>query len=204
MRHAFLALVGTLAVPVLAAPAAPSGDLATVQGHLRSVRAMTATFSQTDRSGKVLGGTLALKQPGRVRFQYERGVPILIVADGKTLNFVDYSVKQVSRWPIASSPLAVLLDPTRDIGRYASIIAGGDPRIVSVLAYDRKRPEYGRINLIFARDAAAPGGLMLTGWAALDAQGNRTTVRLADQRYNGAIGDETFRWNDPRKKTARN
>ena len=129
-------------------------------------------------------------------------MPILIVADGKTLNFVDYSVKQVSKWPIASSPLAVLLDPRRDLTRYAKLIASGDPRIVSVLAYDRKRPEYGRINLVFARDGGAPGGLRLTGWVALDAQGNRTTVRLSDQRYNGAVGDEAFAWNDPRKKSA--
>ena len=106
----------------------------------------------------------------------------------------------MSKWPIASSPLAVLLDPARNVERYAKLAPSGDPRVVSVLAWDRKRPEYGRINLIFARDGSAPGGLMLTGWVALDAQGNRTTVRLSDQRYNGPVGDETFQWDDPRKK----
>lgn len=189
-----------LAGPALAAPA--TGELATVAQHLSGTRALTATFSQTDRQGKVLNGTLTLKQPGKVRFQYERGVPILIVADGRTLNFVDYSVKQVSGWPIAKSPLGILLNPTGEIGRYAKIVPSADPRVLSVQAYDRKRPEYGRINLVFVRDAAAPAGLKLSGWVALDAQGNRTTVRLSDHRYNGAVSDEAFRWDDPRKKTA--
>ena len=186
--------------PAFAAPV--TGDLAAVAAHLQAVRSMTAQFSQTDRQGKVLGGTLTLKQPGKLRFQYGQGVPILIVADGRTLNFVDYSVKQVSPWPVRNSPLAVLLDPARDIGRYAKLVPSGDARVISVQAYDRKRPEYGRINLVFVRDAAAPAGLRMTGWVALDAQGNRTTVRLTEQRYNGPVGDEAFQWTDPRKKAA--
>ena len=48
--------------------------------------------------------------------------------------------------------------------------------------------------------AAAPAGLTLQGWVALDAQGNRTTVRLANQRYGAPVGDEAFRWDDPRKR----
>lgn len=187
-----------LAVPAIAAPAA--GDLATVAQHLQAMQTMTAQFSQTDRKGQVLNGTLTLKQPGKVRFQYEPTVPMLIVADGRDLRFIDYSVKQVSKWPIRNSPLAAILDPTRDITRYAKLILSGDDRVVSVQAYDRNRPEYGKINLVFVRESGAPAGLKLTGWVALDAQGNRTTVRLSGQRYNGAVGDEAFRWDDPRNK----
>lgn len=200
MTYRFLPVLMAAPALLAAAPTPAAGDLATVAQHLTATRSMTAQFSQTDRQGKVLAGTLTLKQPGRLRFQYEDGVPILIVADGTTLNFVDYSVKQVSPWPIARSPLAVLLDPAGDITRYARLVPSGDDRVVSVQAYDRKRPEYGRINLVFVRDAAAPAGLRMTGWVALDAQGNRTTVRLTDQRYNVPVSDETFRWDDPRKK----
>lgn len=197
IRPSFLS-VAIAALPALTAAAPVAGDLATVQAHLVAMRSLSADFTQTDRQGQVLSGTLSIKQPGKIRFDYGRGVPLLIVADGKDLFFVDYQVKQVSPWPIASSPLAVLLDPARNVGRYARLMPSGDPRIVSVQAWDRKRPEYGRINLVFARDGAAPGGLTLTGWVALDAQGNRTSVRLANQRYNGPVGDETFRWDDPR------
>lgn len=191
-----------LAAPFLVAAEPLGADLAAVQAHLIATQTLTADFLQTDRQGQVLGGKLTLKQPGKIRFQYGNSVPMLIVADGKTLNFIDYQVKQVSKWPIANSPLAVFLDPARNVARYTKLMPSTDPRIVSVQAWDKRRPEYGRINLVFARDSAAPGGLTLTGWVALDAQGNRTTVRLSNQRYNGTVGDETFLWDDPRKKKA--
>lgn len=201
IRTSYLAPLA-LAVPALVAAAPVTGDLAAVQAHLVGTRALTADFTQTDRKGQVMSGQLTMKQPGKIRFQYANGVPMLIVADGKALHFIDYQVKQVQKWPIANSPLAVFLDPARNIQRYTKLVPSGDPRVVSVEAWDKKRPEYGRITLVFARDGAAPGGLKLTGWVALDAQGNRTTVRLANQRYNGSVSDETFRWDDPRSRRA--
>ncbi|GAA4774970.1 hypothetical protein GCM10023219_23130 [Stakelama sediminis] len=199
------ALPALLAVPAIAAPApAPSESLADVQHHLAAVKSMTADFSQTDRDGKTLTGTLTLEKPGKVRFQYEKGVPLLIVGDGKAIYFIDYSVDQVSRWPIGNSPLAILLNPDKDASRYAKVVPTADPRVVSVEAYDPKHPEYGRITLIFTKDASAPGGLMLQGWVALDTQNNRTTIRLSNQRYNVHVSDRMFRWNDPRKKTRPN
>ena len=201
MIRPLLLALAAVAVPAAPAPATAqaTGDLALVQQHLRAVQTMTATFAQSDRAGRVLSGALTLKRPGKIRFQYEKGVPILIVAEGGALTFVDYSVKQVQRWPIRNSPLGVLLDPDRDLTRFARVVEG-DPRMLSVEANDPAHPEYGRITLIFARDAAAPAGLMLQGWVALDSQGNRTTIRLSGQRFNGPVADNAFAWTDPRKK----
>ena len=193
-----------LAALVAVAPAsAQSGDLAQVQRHLQGLTTMTAGFTQTDRAGKVLTGTLTLKQPGRIRFQYQKGVPILLVADGGALTYIDYSVKQVQRWPVKNSPLGVLLDPKRDIGRYAKIVQTGNAQVLSVEANDPKHPEYGRITLVFARNGSAPAGLALQGWVALDSQNNRTTIRLSNQRFGAPVSDNTFRWNDPRRTTSR-
>src|SRR3546814_6777076 len=49
-------------------------------------------FSQTGRSGRTLNGTLTMKRPGKVRFQYQKGVPMLIVGDGKALTMIDYEI----------------------------------------------------------------------------------------------------------------
>lgn len=196
-----------IAAPILApAPIAAqaTGDLARVQQHLRAAETMTARFTQTDRNGRTLTGTLTLKKPGRIRFQYQKDVPILIVGDGKALTFIDYSVRQVQRWPIANSPLGVLIDPDRDIARYAKVVPTGNDRVISVEGHDPKRPEFGRITMVFARDASAPGGLMLQGWVTLDSQNNRTTIRLSDQRFNVPVSDGTFRWNDPRRTGRQN
>ena len=201
------ALIATIAAVTMSAPAPlaaqATGDLAAVQRHLQSITTMTADFSQSDRNGKVLTGVLTIKNPGKLRFQYQKGVPILIVAESGALTFIDYSVKQVQRWPIKNSPLGVLLDPSRDITRYAKLVPGFDNRLVSVEANDPKHPEYGRITLVFARDAAAPGGLMLQGWVALDSQNNRTTIRLTNQKFGEPVSDNSFRWNDPRRTGVR-
>lgn len=197
----FAAAAVAVAVPAVAQTAP---EIAQVQRHLQSVSTMTANFSQTDRAGKVLTGTLTLKKPGKVRFQYEKGVPILIVGDGKDLWFLDYSVGQKSRWPVGNSPLGVLLDPTKDISRFATVQPSSNPNVVSVEARDPKRPEFGRITLVFAKQASAPGGLMLQGWVALDSQGNRTSIRLSNQQFGVPVSDGAFKWSDPKRGSVRN
>ncbi|MFD1787379.1 outer membrane lipoprotein carrier protein LolA [Sphingomonas floccifaciens] len=202
----FKPLFLTAAAVAVAAPAVAqtAPDIAQVQRHLQAVSTMTANFLQTDRAGKVLTGTLTLKKPGKVRFQYEKSVPILIVGDGKDLWFLDYSVGQKSRWPVGNSPLGVLLDPTKDISRFATVQPTGNPNIVSVEARDPKRPEFGRITLVFAKQASAPGGLMLQGWVALDSQGNRTSIRLSNQQFGVPVSDQAFKWRDPKRGSVRN
>ncbi|QHL91759.1 outer membrane lipoprotein carrier protein LolA [Sphingomonas changnyeongensis] len=196
-------LVPAMAAAQAQAPAQPGGDLARVGAHLRGLAAMTADFTQTDRTGKTLTGTLSLKQPGKIRFQYAPGVPLLVVSDGRALSFVDYQVRQVSRWPIGGSPLGVLLDPRKDLSRVARIVPSGQSDVVNVLVRDPKHPEYGAITLAFTQRGDAPGGLLLQGWVALDAQNNRTTVRLANQRLNPPLSDTLFRFTDPRRDRQR-
>jgi outer membrane lipoprotein-sorting protein len=205
---ALAALAGTatpLALAVL--PAAPAAaqqagqdDLQQVNAYIRAVTTMTANFSQTDRAGQTLTGTLTLKQPGKIRFQYQKGVPLLVVGDGKALTVIDYEVRQVQRWPIGNSPLAALIDPTKDLAKFGRIVQTGDPNVLSVEARDPRRPEFGTITMIFQRKASAPAGLELYGWVALDSQNNRTSVRLSGQQYGVAVPDSAFRWTDPRPK----
>ena len=183
----------------LAAQQAPSG-LAQVNAYLRAVTTMTADFAQTDRNGQTLTGQLTLKQPGKIRFQYQRGVPLLIVGDGKALTVIDYEVRQVQRWPIGNSPLGAMLDPSKDLSKFGKVVPTDDPSILSVQARDPKRPEFGTITMIFKRDGASPAGLQLYGWVALDSQNNRTSVKLSNQRYGVPVPDSAFRWTDPRPR----
>ncbi len=189
------------ATPLLVA-AAPS-PLDQVSAHLHAVQTMTASFTQTDRNGRVLTGTLTLKRPGHVRFEYQPSAKLLIVGDGSALTMVDYAVNQVSRWPVGDSPLSVLLDRDVDIGRFAKSVPSENPEMLLVQARDPKHPEFGTITIAFTKRAGAPAGLMLEGWTVLDAQNNRSTVRLSNQQFNAPISDKAFRWNDPRPKGPR-
>ncbi len=203
MKRLALALAAApIAVAILPIGAAiaqqRAADLSQVNAYIRAVSSMTASFAQTDRNGQVLTGQITLKQPGKIRFQYQKGVPLLIVGDGKALTMIDYEVRQVQRWPIGSSPLGALLDPNKDLSKFGRVVQTGDPNVLSVEVRDPKRPEFGTITMIFNRKASAPAGLELYGWVALDSQNNRTAIRLSGQLYGVPVADSVFRWSDPR------
>ncbi len=196
-------LLAPLAAVSLAAPAAlaqTANPLRQVEQSLAGTRSMTAQFTQTDGRGQRLSGTLSLKRPGKVRFEYGRGANMLLVGDGRNLTFIDYDVGQKSAWPIARSPLSVLLSPQPNLSRIARIERQANPNVVIVRARDARRPEFGTLLLAFARNGAAPGGLQLEGWTAIDAQNKRTTVKLDGQRYNVAIPDSAFTYAQPTKR----
>lgn len=191
------------ALPAQAAQASPNADLAKAVTALRGITTLRADFTQTDRNGQRVSGVLTLKNPGRIRFQYERGVPLLIVSDGKSLTLIDYEVRQVERWPIGNSPLGALLDPKRDVARFGKLQPTNNPNVVSIEVRDKDHPEYGVITLIFMRKPSAPGGLELVSWVALDSQNRRTTIRLSNHQYGIDVPANTFRYNDPRNSSRR-
>jgi outer membrane lipoprotein-sorting protein len=185
----------------LSAQAAPAG-LAQVQAHLRAVQTMTANFTQTGSRGRALGGTLIIRRPGHVRFDYGRSANMVIVGDGNALTFIDYDVGQRQRWPINDSPLSVLLNPNQDISRFAHVVQD-DAQVLMIEARDNRRREFGTITIAFAKVPGAPGGLSLQGWNTRDAQNNLTTVRLSGQRFNVPVADAAFRYREPARRAPR-
>jgi len=195
----FVALALAFSAPAaLHAQAAPAG-LAQVQAHLRAVDTMTAGFTQSDRRGRTLSGTLTIRRPGRVRFDYGRSANMLIVGDGRALTFIDYDVGQRQRWPINDSPLSVLLNPDQDLARFAHVVQN-DAQVLMIEARDARRREFGTITVAFAKVAGAPAGLVLQGWSTRDAQNNLTTVRLSGQRFNVPVADAAFRYREPTRR----
>jgi outer membrane lipoprotein-sorting protein len=191
--RAFVAAAVVVAAP---AAAAESPDLAKLKAHIAAVRTMTANFVQTDAKGRSAAGTLELKRPGKVRFQYGSG-DLLIVADGTRLYFLDYQVGQKSSWPLEKTPLGPLLSGSPDFEGKAQILPNSDSRILVARA---KNTSYGQLTLAFLRDGSAPGGLQMYGWTAIDPQGHRTTVKLSNVRYNVDVPESAFSFRDPKKK----
>ncbi|WP_371819689.1 outer membrane lipoprotein carrier protein LolA [Erythrobacter sp. 3-20A1M] len=204
---ALAAMMAVSAPAALLAPvpveAASTGTLDDAVSALRGISTMKANFTQTDRNGQTVRGEMTLKRPGKIRFDYGKSAPMLVVSNGKSLTLIDYEVNQVQRWPISNSPLGALLDPKRDVKRYGTLRPTSNPNVMSVEVRDSKKPEFGVITLVFVRDGSAPGGWELTNWVALDAQNNRTTVRLSNQRYGVAVNDSAFTYRDPRRTTRR-
>ena len=194
-----IAAPAALVAAPMPAAAADSADFTQVQAHLRAVQSMTANFVQTDGKGRTARGTLQLKRPGRIRFEYSGG-DLLLVANGGRLNFVDYQVGQKSSWALNKTPLGMLLSTNPIIKGNARLQPSGNPRTLVLRAKDRAHPEFGTLILAFLRSPSAPGGLQLYGWTAIDAQNKRTTVKLSNVRYNVAVADTAFTFAEPKKK----
>jgi outer membrane lipoprotein-sorting protein len=191
------ALIPVALVIAAPAPAAQSADMARLGSHLTAVKTMSANFSQTDQRGRTATGTLQLKRPGKVRFAYSSG-DLLLVANGSRLTFIDYQVGQKSSWPLSRTPLGVLLSGSPNLKGRAQIMPSSDSNVMIVRARDPA--QYGSLTLAFLRNASAPGGLQLYGWTAIDAQNKRTTVKLSNVRYNVAVPESAFGYDEPKKK----
>lgn len=205
MSRRLLLAFGTALLVAMPA-ASQTTDLGAVERALSATTSLTADFRQTAADGRVASGTMQLKRPGRIRFDYGKDTPYLVVANGQLLSFVDYKVSQVSQWPIRSTPLGVLLDPKADLSRIARVLPPQDspmPGQIAVEAQDPKRPDFGRIIFFLKPDSAAPGGLSLTGWRVTDAQNNLTVVELSNIRFNPQLSDSSFGFRDPRPPRAR-
>ena len=195
----FARALAPVAIVALAAPAAAAdkaADLAKLKAHISAVQTMTANFTQTDPKGRSAAGTLQMKRPGKIRFQYGSG-DLLLVADGKRLNFMDYQVGQKSSWALNRTPLGPLLSSSPDFNGKAQVLDSKDPNVVVARA---RNTSYGRLTLAFLRSSSAPGGLQLYGWTAVDPQGRTTIVRLTNVRYNVAVPESAFTYREPQKK----
>jgi outer membrane lipoprotein-sorting protein len=193
-----LAPVAMVSSAVPAVGAQDNADLARVRDHISTVQTMTANFVQTDAQGRSAAGTLQLKRPGRIRFQYGSG-DLLLVGDGKRLWFLDYQVGQKNSWDINKTPLGMLLAANPDVKKVGHLVPNPDKRIVVVRTSGGGIIGTGTLILAFLRSPSAPAGLQLYGWTAIDAQNKRTTVRLSNVRYNVPVPDSAFSFKMPVK-----
>lgn len=175
--------------------------LGQVQAYFDTVKSLAAKFYQRAPDGGITSGKLSLARPGRIRFDYEGEVPFLVVADGKTLSFIDYEIGQVTRWPVNDTPLRALLGGSTDlasIGANIEIAPGGVTGLLALHATDVEKPELGRITVYFEEMPEAAEKLRLLSWAVTDAQGQLTTVELADEQVNVEFAAKLWEFDDPR------
>jgi len=197
-----VAMVAAASVPAMAADAPQPGNpqVAEAVAALRAITAMKADFVQSDSNGGSVRGTVYLKRPGKIRFQYQPGYPMTILSDGHALFMIDKEVNQTQRWPINNSPLGALLDPNKDVARFARLVPTNDANVIAIEAKDRMRPEYGTMTLVFRRKPAAPGGLELESWTTRDAQNRQTRIALSGHQYNVSPSEDLFRYTDTRAR----
>jgi outer membrane lipoprotein-sorting protein len=206
-RHTLLpALLAAIFVgaPMLSTPAraqahaAVLGDpdeatLKEVEAYLNGMRALTARFLQVGPDGKTTQGDLWLERPGRMRFQYDKPSPLLLVAGGGTVIFHDSELDQTTNIPVDQTPLGLLLDETIRLSGPVSVTEFDRPPGQLLITVVRtKTPGDGSLTLAMNADPLA-----LVGWSVVDAQGRETRVRLSDVKPGGPYDSKLFTFTDP-------
>jgi outer membrane lipoprotein-sorting protein len=182
----------------------PSGALealSQVQAYMAAVESLKADFMQEAPNGTLTRGTLYMARPGKVRFDFKDDVPFLVVADGKTLNFVDYEVGQVTRWPVKDTPMLALLGDGLDLAAVNARIDAaplGRADQLALTASHPDQPEMGQITLFFDRTPDAPVPLRLSQWIVRDGQGGLTSVYLSGEEINPPMAASLWEFEDPR------
>jgi outer membrane lipoprotein-sorting protein len=166
--------------------------VARVEQYLNSITTMKARFLQTTAAGSVSSGTYYVRRPGRLRFEYDPPVPILIVADGTQVTMVDFKQQDFSQWPIGWTAASFLV---ADNLRLSGDITVTDARVVNgdihVSMYQTKRPNEGRATMI-VQDSP----MLLKGWTIVDAKGNQVSVSLTKVEPGIDLSKISFRFSE--------
>ena len=171
------------------------GELARISRYFDTLDTLSARFEQIAADGSVTTGALALDRPGRVRFDYDDPVPVLLVAGGSTVAIADFDLETVDRAPIGQTPFKWLLEPDLDTQDSAAVeeVARVEDRLYLTLV-DPEGESEGRVTLIFSDpDPQAPASeIRLAGWIAVDAFGGFTEVKLTDHARDVRLDPRLF------------
>lgn len=172
-----------------------------VEQRHRTLLDLTARFVQTYRSG-VLGreiverGTVKVKRPGRMLWEYREPEKKTFVSDGKTFYFYVPADRQVIvRDQGGERGVAlVLLSGDLDIlGQFQVALETGPPGRERLRLTPRKPdPDVQRVFLDVDAEAH------IRAIEILDAQGNRSEFRFEDIRENVGLSDRLFRFEIPK------
>ncbi|MEQ9053977.1 MAG: outer membrane lipoprotein carrier protein LolA, partial [Roseovarius confluentis] len=100
-RRTFIAAA---AASLAASPAmADQLSLNAISNYLNRIETATSDFTQVNDDGSLSTGTLYIKRPGRMRFEYNPPENLLVMAGGGQVGIFDgkSNVKKAERYPLS-------------------------------------------------------------------------------------------------------
>ena len=187
LKHIFLAPVLALA---LAAPAAAEKlSLNALSQYLNAMKTAKGAFTQINDDGTISTGTIYIKRPGKIRFEYNPPEETLVLASANTVAIFDPKTNQgPESYPLAKTPLSIILARTVDLAS-ANMVTGHsfDGTATVITAQDPAHPDYGNIQLKFTGSPVE-----LRQWIINDDSGSSTTVVLGELAKGGSLPNALF------------
>ncbi len=189
-RFALLAPLAAALALSLALPArAEKISLAAISKYLNGLSTVEAQFTQVNADGSIGTGTIYIKRPGRVRFEYAPPDKALVLASSGNVAIFDTKSNQApEQYPLSKTPLSLILAKDVDLGR-AKMVVGHreDGNTTRVVAQDPQHPEYGTIEMVFTANPVE-----LRQWVITDDAGGQTTVILGEMAKGKSYAASLF------------
>lgn len=167
--------------------------LARVESYLDAIDTLEARFIQVSSDGGAAEGRLWVNRPGRARFEYDPPTPLLVVADGVTLNILDLELEEHSSIPISTTPAYFLLRENISFADGLDVRAlAREGNLIRVELVQTDAPEAGRVDILLSLEP-----MRLLQWTVIDPQGIETRVTLYETRFGGDISFWRFLVNRP-------
>lgn len=182
-----------LSLLTLASAAHAQVGVPEVERYVNSIRTVQARFVQSNPNGSVVQGTLYIRRPGRMRFEYDAPSKLKIVADGSQVTLWDPATRDFGQWPIGWTAASFLVrEPFKLSGDLTveSQQRTGDGLQLTIV--QTRKPQEGKI---IVRLAESP--LALRGWSIVDNRGNKVDVSLTDLKTGGQLADSLFKYDGP-------
>jgi len=189
--------------------AAPTSDVHAiadaVDRHYDHLRTLQCEFTETYNGAGMErneSGTLWLKKPGKMRWEYRSPRQKLFVSDGKDAWFYVPGERQVRRTPVKQlddlrSPLAFLLGKTRLEKELTGLSLGPDvsPLVAgNVILRGVPRAMADRVSQVFLE--IAPGN-WISRILIQEVDGSATEYRFSDPKEDVSIADQRFQFAVP-------
>jgi outer membrane lipoprotein-sorting protein len=168
-----VAIVLATALPA----AAQQISLNAISNYLNNLQTAKGAFTQVNDDGTISTGTIYIKRPGRIRFEYNPPDKQLVLASGGAVVIYDPKTNEPPEtYPLARTPLSIILAKNVNLSRARMVVGHkSDGKSTTVKAQDPEHPEYGNIELVFTANPVE-----LRQWVINDDGGNRTTVILGE------------------------
>jgi outer membrane lipoprotein-sorting protein len=208
---AMLAIAAALGTGIAAAPApvlaadkakaaaldpAAKADIARIEAYLNGIKTLRTRFLQIAQNGETASGELTIARPGRMRFEYDPPQPMMLIANGTFLIYIDRRLETVTHVLLRNTPVGVLVSENIKLSGALTVTRfQRQPGVIRVTIAKTDDPEEGTITLVFA-----DGPLALRQWIVVDAQGAQTSVTLDALEYGVAVKPEMFSYDLPDRR----
>lgn len=182
--------------PAAAVPKAGSvaaTQVAEIEAYFNKLRSLRADFVQFEPNGGTSTGNLYYQRPDKMRLDYDKPNPVLIVANGWQVIYHDRKLDQVSHLLTSQTPLAFLLEKNVRLDGDVTVTDVEDINseiLVTLIQTDE--PDLGSIQLAFGKQP-----LELRRWTVTDAQGLTTHILLERSEVDAKIDGKLFLLCDP-------